>query len=175
MDPKPPKRPTLEGLERRWADRWARSGVYRFDRTRPRVEVFSIDTPPPPVRGPPVPGPGGAGGVLPDGLGRQRPADRAPGAAALRGPLRPVATLQAGLRAARVAVPPADPRLPAELRRALQPADHGGRAGLRGHLPPPGAVGGLVADLCHHRRAGPAGLPAGVPAPAGQGPGLPGR
>ncbi|HET6813733.1 MAG TPA: class I tRNA ligase family protein, partial [Actinomycetota bacterium] len=51
MDPKPPKRPTLEGLERRWADRWARSGVYRFDRTRPRVEVFSIDTPPPTVSG----------------------------------------------------------------------------------------------------------------------------
>ncbi|HZA83423.1 MAG TPA: class I tRNA ligase family protein, partial [Actinomycetes bacterium] len=51
MDPKPPKKPTLDGLERRWADRWARSGVYRFDRTRPRVEVFSIDTPPPTVSG----------------------------------------------------------------------------------------------------------------------------
>jgi valyl-tRNA synthetase len=51
MDPKPPNRPTLDGLERRWADRWARSGVYRFDRTRPRVEVFAIDTPPPTVSG----------------------------------------------------------------------------------------------------------------------------
>src|SRR4030095_1076527 len=40
-----------DGLERKWADRWARSGVYRFDRTRPRVEVFSIDTPPPTVSG----------------------------------------------------------------------------------------------------------------------------
>jgi valyl-tRNA synthetase len=51
MDPKPPNRPTLDGLERRWADRWARSGVYRFDRARPRIEVFSIDTPPPTVSG----------------------------------------------------------------------------------------------------------------------------
>jgi valyl-tRNA synthetase len=51
MQPKPPTKPTLDGLERRWADRWARSGVYRFDRTRPRDEVFSIDTPPPTVSG----------------------------------------------------------------------------------------------------------------------------
>src|SRR4029453_10283886 len=52
MEPKPPTKPTLDGLERRWADRGARSGVYRFDRARPRVEVFSIDTPPPTVSGP---------------------------------------------------------------------------------------------------------------------------
>jgi valyl-tRNA synthetase len=51
MQPKPPTKPTLDGLERKWADRWARSGVYRFDRTRSRVEVFSIDTPPPTVSG----------------------------------------------------------------------------------------------------------------------------
>ncbi|HSK38114.1 MAG TPA: valine--tRNA ligase, partial [Actinomycetota bacterium] len=51
MEPKPPTKPTLDGLERKWADRWARSGVYRFDRTRPRAEVFSIDTPPPTVSG----------------------------------------------------------------------------------------------------------------------------
>ncbi|HEX2372644.1 MAG TPA: class I tRNA ligase family protein, partial [Actinomycetota bacterium] len=52
MEPKPPTKPTLDGLERKWADRWARAGVYRFDRTRSRVEVFSIDTPPPTVSGP---------------------------------------------------------------------------------------------------------------------------
>ena len=123
----------------------------------------------------PVPAHARPGRLLPDGLGRQRPADRAAGPAALRGPLRPVAALQAVLRAPRVAVAAAHRRLPAQLHGALQPAHHGGRAGLRGGLPPPGAVGRLVADLCHRRRAGPAGLPAGVPAPAGQGPGLPGR
>src|SRR5436309_2605481 len=31
--------------------RWEASGVYRFDRSRPRAEVFSIDTPPPTVSG----------------------------------------------------------------------------------------------------------------------------
>ena len=31
--------------------RWEDSGVYRFDRTRPRDEVYSIDTPPPTVSG----------------------------------------------------------------------------------------------------------------------------
>jgi valyl-tRNA synthetase len=51
MQPKPPTKPTLDGLERKWADRWARGGVYRFDRSRSRVEVFSIDTPPPTVSG----------------------------------------------------------------------------------------------------------------------------
>ena len=52
MEPKPPTKPTPDGLERKWADRWARSGVYRFDRNRRRDEVFSIDTPPATVGGP---------------------------------------------------------------------------------------------------------------------------
>jgi valyl-tRNA synthetase len=51
MLPNPPSKPTLDGLERKWAERWSRSGVYRFDRTRSRVEVFAIDTPPPTVSG----------------------------------------------------------------------------------------------------------------------------
>src|SRR5205809_7892100 len=46
-----PDKPALEGLEARWMPRWEESGVYRFDRTRPRSEVFSIDTPPPTVSG----------------------------------------------------------------------------------------------------------------------------
>ena len=32
--------------ERDWAARWDAEGVYRFDRSRPRGEVYSIDTPP---------------------------------------------------------------------------------------------------------------------------------
>src|SRR3954463_10424351 len=46
-----PEKPALEGLEQKWLARWEADGVYRFDRTRPRTDVFSIDTPPPTVSG----------------------------------------------------------------------------------------------------------------------------
>src|SRR5882724_6139922 len=46
-----PEKPALEGLEAKWIARWNASGVYRFDRSRPRADVFSIDTPPPTVSG----------------------------------------------------------------------------------------------------------------------------
>jgi valyl-tRNA synthetase len=46
-----PEKPALEGLEAKWTPRWEDDGVYRFDRTRPRADVFSIDTPPPTVSG----------------------------------------------------------------------------------------------------------------------------
>jgi valyl-tRNA synthetase len=46
-----PEKPALEGLEAKWMPRWEEAGVYRFDRTRPRSEVYSIDTPPPTVSG----------------------------------------------------------------------------------------------------------------------------
>jgi valyl-tRNA synthetase len=46
-----PEKPALEGLEAKWMTRWEEAGVYRFDRARPRAEVFSIDTPPPTVSG----------------------------------------------------------------------------------------------------------------------------
>jgi valyl-tRNA synthetase len=46
-----PERPGLEGLEERWSERWDTDAVYRFDRTRPREGVFSIDTPPLTVSG----------------------------------------------------------------------------------------------------------------------------
>jgi valyl-tRNA synthetase len=46
-----PDKPALEGLERKWMARWESDAVYRFDRSRPRAEVFSIDTPPPTVSG----------------------------------------------------------------------------------------------------------------------------
>ncbi|GGK16574.1 valine--tRNA ligase [Pilimelia terevasa] len=47
----PPERPTVDGLEETWSRRWREDGTYAFDRTRPRAEVFSIDTPPPTVSG----------------------------------------------------------------------------------------------------------------------------
>ena len=41
----------LDGLEAVWSVRWEADQVYRFDRSRPRTEVYSIDTPPPTVSG----------------------------------------------------------------------------------------------------------------------------
>ena len=46
-----PDKPVLDGLEAVWSVRWEADQVYRFDRSRPRAEVYSIDTPPPTVSG----------------------------------------------------------------------------------------------------------------------------
>jgi len=46
-----PEKPTIDGLEAKWRARWEADGTYRFDRTKRRAEVFSIDTPPPTVSG----------------------------------------------------------------------------------------------------------------------------
>ncbi len=46
-----PDRPELAGLEEHWSRRWDEEGCYRFDRSRPRSDVYAIDTPPPTVSG----------------------------------------------------------------------------------------------------------------------------
>jgi valyl-tRNA synthetase len=46
-----PTKPSLDGLEDKWVAVWRESGVYSFDRRRPRSEVYAIDTPPPTVSG----------------------------------------------------------------------------------------------------------------------------
>jgi valyl-tRNA synthetase len=46
-----PDKPALEGLEAKWMARWEETGVYRFDRSRARADVYAIDTPPPTVSG----------------------------------------------------------------------------------------------------------------------------
>jgi valyl-tRNA synthetase len=46
-----PDKPTLEGLEEKWAARWESEGTYRFDRQATRERVYSIDTPPLTVSG----------------------------------------------------------------------------------------------------------------------------
>lgn len=46
-----PEKPALEGLEDKWSARWEADGTYRFDRSRPRDQVYAIDTPPPTVSG----------------------------------------------------------------------------------------------------------------------------
>ena len=46
-----PDRPTLDGIEERWAAQWESDRIYRFDDSAVRADVFSIDTPPPTVSG----------------------------------------------------------------------------------------------------------------------------
>ncbi|MGZ4735647.1 MAG: valine--tRNA ligase [Acidimicrobiia bacterium] len=46
-----PEKPSLAGLEAKWSARWESDGIYRFDRTKTRDEVYAIDTPPPTVSG----------------------------------------------------------------------------------------------------------------------------
>ena len=46
-----PDKPSIDGLEDRWSQRWEDSGIYLFDRTKTRDQVYSIDTPPPTVSG----------------------------------------------------------------------------------------------------------------------------
>jgi valyl-tRNA synthetase len=51
MSNQAPAKPTLEGLEDKWGACWQEQETYRFDRTRTRERVYSIDTPPPTVSG----------------------------------------------------------------------------------------------------------------------------
>src|SRR4051794_25765508 len=46
-----PEKPSIDGLEAKWAAAWETQGTYRFDRTKGRDEIYSIDTPPPTVSG----------------------------------------------------------------------------------------------------------------------------
>jgi valyl-tRNA synthetase len=51
ITPNVPERPTLDGIDAVWADRWEKAGSYRFQPPGDRAAVFSIDTPPPTVSG----------------------------------------------------------------------------------------------------------------------------
>ena len=46
-----PDKPALEGLETKWQQRWDADSTFKFDRTKSREHIFSIDTPPPTVSG----------------------------------------------------------------------------------------------------------------------------
>ncbi|MGH9048094.1 MAG: valine--tRNA ligase [Acidimicrobiia bacterium] len=46
-----PEKPSLEGIEAKWAGRWEKDDTYRFDRSRSREEIYAVDTPPPTVSG----------------------------------------------------------------------------------------------------------------------------
>jgi valyl-tRNA synthetase len=46
-----PEKPSVDGLEATWIERWDDEGTYRFDPATSRESVYSIDTPPPTVSG----------------------------------------------------------------------------------------------------------------------------
>ncbi|MGH2635244.1 MAG: valine--tRNA ligase, partial [Actinomycetota bacterium] len=46
-----PEKPSLDGLEAKWGERWEADGTYRFDRSKGREEIYAIDTPPPTASG----------------------------------------------------------------------------------------------------------------------------
>ncbi|MDA8279479.1 MAG: valine--tRNA ligase [Actinomycetota bacterium] len=46
-----PERVSLDGLESKWGAWWDAHQVHRFDRSKDRAQVFSVDTPPPTVSG----------------------------------------------------------------------------------------------------------------------------
>ena len=46
-----PEKPSLDGLEAKWDEWWEAAGTYRFDRSKPREEIYAIDTPPPTASG----------------------------------------------------------------------------------------------------------------------------
>ena len=46
-----PEKPTLDGIEAKWMERWEAEGTFRFDRSKTREEIYAVDTPPPTVSG----------------------------------------------------------------------------------------------------------------------------
>ena len=181
-----PEKPSLDGLEAKWDEWWEAAGTYHFDRSktrdaglrdrhaaahgervaahRPR-DVVHAHRP----RGA-LPAHARRRGLLPDGLGRQRPAHRAPRAELLRRPLRSVAAGRPRVRRLEAGAPRRRPGRgqPAELHRALRAPHHRGREGVRGVVPAAGALGRLAPDLHDDRRGLPSRVAARVPAARAQ-------
>src|SRR5436189_2521728 len=49
--PAVPEKPALEGLETKWQQKWDADRTFKFDRSKTRDQIYSIDTPPPTVSG----------------------------------------------------------------------------------------------------------------------------
>ena len=176
-----PDKPSIDGLEAKWSAIWQEQGTYRFDRTKTREQVFSIDTPPPTVSGSLH-----VGHVFSythtDCIARYQ---RMTG----REVFYPMGWDDNGLPTERRVqnyfgvrcdpslpydadfTPPEkpDPKRqlpisPRQLRRAVPAAERRGRAGVRGPVAHARPVGRLVADLPDHQRRLPRRRPAGVPA-----------
>ena len=176
-----PERPALEGLEEKWSRTWADNDTYAFDRTQPRENVYSIDTPPPTVSGSLH-----VGHVYSyshtDLIARYQ---RMQGKAVFY----PIGWDDNGLPTERrvqnyfgVRCDPALPYdadftppgeagpqeagadQPAQLHRAVRAARRRGREGLRGAVAPARPLGPVEPDLHDHRRPLAHGEPARVPA-----------
>ena len=105
-----PDKPTLDGIEARWAEVWDATGVYRFDRTadtrrgvrrrHPAADGVGVAAHGHDLRlhavrrHGPLPADARQAGLLPDRLGRQRPRHRAPRPELLRRPVRPGAAVR---------------------------------------------------------------------------------
>ena len=147
-------------------DRYPAAHRQRLAPRRPRLLVYAYRC------DRPLPADARQGRVLSDGLGRQRPADRAPRPELLRRALRSVAAVRARLQGAGYAAEAADLGLASELHRALREADRRRREGLRIAVALRRTLGRLGLDLRHHRPFRAEDLAARVPAPAREGPGV---
>ena len=153
------------------------SGCSRSTRPRRRSAArctWGTCSPTPTPTRRPLPADARQGRVLPDGLGRQRSADRAARAESLRRALRPVGRLRPAVRASRGAFGEgAGIDLAPQLRGAVPGVDGVRRAGVRGAVAHARPVGRLVDDVHDDRPTRPAGLAAIVPGSARPRRGLP--
>ena len=151
-----------EGPGRRLLDRHPAPHRLRLTPRRSRLQLH------PHRHDRPLPADAGQGRLLPDGLGRQRPADRATGPELLRRPLRSLTPLPGRLRTAchRRRLPEGtkkDDKRQVSISRPnfielCDRARRRGREGLRGPLPTARSVGRLESPLRHDRRAQPPSL-----------------
>ena len=187
-----PDKPTVDGLEERWAQVWQEQGTYLFDRSKTRDQVFSIDTPPPTVsgtlhvghvfsythtdviarfqrmRGREVFYPMGWDD---NGLPTERRVQLTYGVR-----VRPGAALRSRLHAAGEAGPQeAGAGLPPELRRAVRALVGRDRGALRVALAPARPVGRLDPEVHDDQPDRDHGRPARLPAQPGARRGVPGR
>ena len=178
-DSRVPEKPTLDGLEERWAQVWATQGTYRFDRTQDRGARSSRSTRRrrrcrvAAHRARVLLHPHRHHRPLPAHARARRSSTRWAGtttACPPSGACRTTSTCAATRRcpttrrSSRPTEPPKQARCRSaapQLHRAVRAAHRRGREGLRGAVAPARAVGRLVADLRDDRRALAAGSPSG--------------
>ena len=180
-----PKHFDAAEAEARWDAEWERSGVYRWDPSRPRDETFVVDTPPPTVSGSLHVGHvfsythtdvivrhqrmRGRNVFYPMGWDdnglptERRVQNHFHVRCDPRAPHDPGLALEPAT--AKQEKEPPRARLAPELHRALPPRDRGGRGGLQAALAARRALGRLAAGVHHDRRSLPAPRAALLPRP----------